>query len=312
MKAIIQRAYGPPDVLELREVERPTPKDNEVLLSVHASSVNRADWIMLTGTPFLVRFMSGLFKPSKPIAGLDVAGRVEAVGTAVKHLHVGDEVYGEISQAWAEYVCVDEAKLALKPKNLSWVEAAAAPLAGVTAMQAMANVQRGQRVLINGASGGVGSYAVQMARAVGAEVTAVCSARNAQLMRSLGATHVIDYAREDFSAAVAHYDVIFDLVGSASISRCRKALKASGLYLSSVGATAWLFKTLVASLLPGPRVKLFSAQSSPEALTQLAKFFERGEVKTVIDRTYALSEVPDALAYQGTGRTRGKCVITIA
>lgn len=315
MKAIVQPAYGGPEVLQLREVERPSPKPNEVLVRVMASSVNRADWFMLTGTPFPLRFAVGLFKPTKPVAGIDVSGIVEAVGAAVSDLRVGDAVFGEGSQSWAEFSCVEAKRLAKKPDNVSFEHAATLPVAGVTALQGLkelANVQHGQRVLVNGAAGGVGTFAVQMAKALGAEVTAVTSARNEALVRSIGATHVIDYAQRNFSEGSERYDVIFDLVGTASISACRKRLEKTGMYISSVGSLGWIVRAGIASLLPGPRVAVLAAQNTRERLSGLADFVSRGLITPVIDRTFTLDEMQAALRYQGEFRTQGKCVVSIA
>lgn len=314
MKAIIQPAYGDPEVLQVRDVERPRPKAHEVLLRVQASSLNRADWFMLTGTPFPLRFAVGLFRPRKPVAGIDVAGVVEETGSAVTDLRVGDAVFGEASQTWAEYVCVDAKRLAKKPEGVTFEHAATLPVAGVTALQGLtelADVKAGQRVLVNGAAGGVGHFAVQLAKALGAEVTAVTSGRNEALARELGATHVVDYTKGDFAARDEAYDVIFDLVGSAPISTCRKRLTKRGVYLSSVGALRWVLAAGVASLLPGPRVAILAAQSTRERLGRLADFVARGAVTPVIDRRYALDEAAAALRYQGEGRTRGKCVIVV-
>lgn len=311
MRAIVQSGYGGPSDLTLRELERPTPRAGEVLLRVKASSINRADWYVATGTPFPVRFWWGLFKPTLPVAGLDVAGVVEAVGSGVTTFKPGDEVYGEIRQAWAEYVCVDAAKLARRPQSVSWEEAAALPIAGVTALQALrdvAKVQPGQQVLVIGASGGVGTFAVQVARALGAEVTAVCSGRNAELVTRLGASRVIDYTKERVEGA---WDAIFDVAGGTPISRCRRMLKPGGVYISSYGAIGWVLKAALASLLPGPRVVVFTASSSPALLDSLRELVDAGKVTVTIDRRYQLAQVPEALRYLGEGRTRGKSVITI-
>lgn len=314
MKAIVQPVYGGPEVLLLRELERPSPKPNEVLLRVHASSVNRADWFMLTGTPFPLRFAVGLFKPTKPVAGIDVAGVAEAVGANVTDLRVGDAVFGEASQTWAEFACIDAKRLAKKPENVSFEHAATLPVAGVTALQGiveLANVKSGQRVLVNGASGGVGHFVVQLATALGAEVTAVTSGRNDAWVRAIGAAHVIDYATTNFGTRDERFDVIFDLVGSVPISDCRRCLTPTGIYISSASPLSHIMKAGFTSLLPGPRVAVLATRCTRERLTAIADFVSRGLVTPVIDRRYRLDEVPEALRYQGQGRTRGKCVIAI-
>lgn len=309
MKAIVREVYGGPEVLQLRDVERPTPKPHEVLVKVRASSVNRADWFVMTGTPFPFRFVMGLFKPKLQTIGIDVAGTIEAIGAQVTDLHIGDHVFGEASQTWAEYVCVDASKLAKKPDDVSFEHAAALPVAGVTALQAMENVTSGQRVLINGASGGVGHFAVQIAKSLGAEVTAVTT--NDEFVRTLGATHVIDY-RKDNTFGTQHYDVIFDLIGSVPIAECRKRLTKNGVYISSASALSWIFKAALMSMLPGPRVTVLAASVTRERLTELAALVSRGAVTPFIDRHYSLDEVQTAMQHQGTGRTRGKSVIALA
>jgi NADPH:quinone reductase-like Zn-dependent oxidoreductase len=239
MKAIVYEKYGPPDVLQLKEVKKPTPKDDEVLVKVRAASVNSWDWDLLRGTPFLNR-IPGLLKPQFKILGADIAGRVEAVGRDVKQLQPGDEVFGDISRCgwggFAEYVCAREDVLALKPAGMTFEEAAAVPQAAIVALQGLRNkgqIQPGQKVLINGASGGIGTFAVQIAKSSGAEVTGVCSTRNLDMVRSIGADHVIDYTQEDFTQSGETYDVIFDIVGKGSFSGCIRSLKQNGRYLTA-------------------------------------------------------------------------------
>src|SRR5712691_6843007 len=227
MKAIVQDKYGSPDVLNLREVDKPEPLDDEVLVRVHAAAVNKADWIALTGRPYAARLAFGLFRPKLRIPGIVMAGRVAAVGRNVTPFKPGDEVFGEVHSAYAEYVCVAADRIGSKPTNLTFEQAAAVPLAGITALQGLRDkgrVQPGHQVLINGASGGVGTFAVQIAKALGAEVTAVCSTRNVDIARSIGADHVIDYTREDFTQSKTRFDLIFDVAGSKSWSECRHVL----------------------------------------------------------------------------------------
>ncbi len=314
MRAVVRRGYGPPDILELQQRDEPVPTDDQVLVRVHGSSVNQGDWLVLVGKPFAVRLVGGLFRPKHEIIGLDVAGRVHAVGKNVTRFQPGDEVFGEVCRAHAEYVCATEDQLALKPSNLSFEQAAAVPVAGLTALQGMrdsAKVQPGHEVLINGASGGVGTFAVQIAKAFGAEVTGVCSTNNLELVRSIGADHVVDYTRDDFTQATARYDVIFDLVGSASLRACRRALAPGGVYVCSVGRMGWMLKSLLAGLLPGWNVAGLSAQPNAADLATLAELIEAGKVTPVIDRRYELSQVADAMRYQGRGHTRGKSIIAV-
>jgi len=317
MQAITQDRYGLPEVLSLGHIDRPVPRDHEVLIQVRASSVNAADWILMRGRPYLARLATGLRRPSQPVLGMDAAGRVEAVGPGVTRFRPGDEVYGEVTGAYAEYACGHEDKLALKPASASFEQAAACPIAGVTALQAMrdkAEVQPGDKVLIIGASGGVGTFAVQIARALGAEVTGVCSTRNLDLVCSLGAAHTVDYTREDFTRGAARYDAILDLIGSAPISACRRITRPGGVYISSVGRLGRSLAALSASLVPrfgSGRVTLLAAQANHRDLSALGELVESGEVEPTIDRRYSLAEVPEALRRQGEGHARGKSVIGI-
>jgi NADPH:quinone reductase-like Zn-dependent oxidoreductase len=324
MKAIVQRRYGNPgDVLEFRDVDRPEPGDGEVLLRVHASSVNPADWFPLVGRPSVLRLMFGLTRPKRQVPGKDVAGTVEAVGPKVTRLRPGDEVFGELpGGAYAEYAVAAEDALAPKPANLGFPEAAAVPLAGITALQGMRDaggVQAGHRVLVNGASGGVGTFAVQVARSLGAHVTGVCSTRNLDLVRSIGAEEVVDYTREDFTRGEQSYDVIFDLVGSHAMSAYRRVLRPGGVYVASTGRPGgdilgpmpYLFRVVLSSLRGGPTMKTFVAKPNPDDLAALAQLIEAGEVRPVIERAYGLPETAEALAHQGEGHAQGKTVVTV-
>jgi len=324
MKAIVYTRYGPPEVLEFKEVEKPTPKDDEVLIKVHAAALNYGDWASLTGTPFLVRLMGGgLLKPKHKILGMDVAGRIEAVGRNVKQFQPGDEVFGDISWcgrgAFAEYVSVPENVLALKPANISFEEAAAVPVAAVVALQGIRDtgqIQPGQKVLINGASGGVGSFAVQIAKYYGAEVTAVCSTRNLDIVRSIGADQVIDYTKKDFTQNGQLYDLIIGVNGYHSLSDYKRALSPEGTYVCTGGTLPQLFQ----SMLLGPLMSkkggkqlrsLGSVQQSQKDLVVMKELLEAGKVVPVIDRRYPLSEAAEALRYLGEGHAQGKVVITM-
>jgi NADPH:quinone reductase-like Zn-dependent oxidoreductase len=317
MRAIVQYRYGDLDQLSYREdVDLPAPRRGEVAISVAAASVNPADRFRVSGIPRLGRLVFGLLRPKVPVLGIDVAGTVVAVGERVTRWKVGDEVFGETLGSFAERVCAREDRVAARPRNISLEEAAALPVAGITALQAMrdaAKVGPGSRVLVNGAAGGVGSFAVQIARALGAEVTAVCSGRNAALVSSLGASHVIDYTREDAARAIeaaAPYDAILDLVGTIPLARCVASLSARGVYLSSVGRTEWILRAALRSLV-SRRVRVFTASANARDLEALARLVEAGEVRTVIDRRFDLVHVPDALRYSATERTRGKSLVTI-
>jgi NADPH:quinone reductase-like Zn-dependent oxidoreductase len=314
MKAMVQDRYGLPDVLALQDIARPVPGEREVLLRVRATSLNPADWIFLTGQPYPVRAIAGWLRPRQRVIGLDVAGEVEAVGAAVTRFRPGDAVFGEIRGACAEYVCAGEDRLARMPTTLSFEQAAAVPVAAMPALQGLrdhARIRAGDRVLINGASGGVGTFAVQIARALGAEVTAVCSTRNVDLVRSLGAHRVIDYTREDFTRTPERHHAILDLVGSAPIAACLRVLRPGGVYVSSVGRTGWSLQAFLRSLLPGSRVVPLVARSTPDDLAALAALIEAGQVTPVIDRRYTLPEVPDALRRVGAGHLRGKLVVAV-
>jgi NADPH:quinone reductase-like Zn-dependent oxidoreductase len=320
MKAIVRETYGPPDVLHMEDVPQPTPGDGDVLVKVHAASANAADWHLLRGTPLPFRLVAGLRRPKFKIIGTDVAGRVEAVGRNVTQFRPGDEVFGELSRcgfgAYAEFAVAPEKALALKPANLSFEEAATLPTAGFTALQGLrkGRVQRARRVLINGASGGVGTFAVQIAKAFGAEVTAVCSTRSVDLMRSIGADHVIDYTKDDFATLGQRYDLILAANGDRSIWDYRRALAADGCYTMTGGSNRQLADALVfGPLLSMGRQKFGNVLMKPSQadLLVLKELCETGKVKPVIDRRFALSEVPSAVRYVEDGHARGKVAITI-
>ncbi len=322
MKAIVYEKYGPPDVLQLKEVAKPAPKDDEVLVRVHAASVNAYDWHFLSADIFLIRLSAGLLKPRNTRLGADMAGRIEAVGKNVKQFEPGDEVFGDIG-AWgngsfAEYVCVPEIAFALKPVNLSFEEAAAVPMAALTALQGLRDegqIQPGQKVLIQGASGGVGTFAVQIAKSFGAQVTAVCSARNLDQARSLGADQVIDYTKEDFTKSGQHYDLIFAANGYHPISAYKRALSSKGVYVMAGGTATQIFQAMLLgswmSEREGKKMGGVVAKSNQKDLIFLKGLIEAGKVRPVIDRCYSLGETADALRYLGTGHARGKIVITI-
>jgi NADPH:quinone reductase-like Zn-dependent oxidoreductase len=319
MKAIVYYNYGSPDVLKLEEVEKPTPKEDEVLVKVHTASLNAGDWAMLTGEPFYLRLAWGLPKPKHKILGLDIAGRVEAVGESVKQFQPGDEVFGEAGiGAFTEYRCVTEDKLAHKPTNSSFEEAAAVPEAAVVALQGLRDkgqIQPGQKVLINGASGGIGTFAVQIAKSFGAEVTGVCSTSKLDMVRSIGADQVIDYTQEDFTKSGQRYDLILAANGYHPISDYKRALSPEGIYVCTGGSLAQIFQ----SILLGPLMsrtgskKMGNSAKRPNQrdLVFMKELLEAGKVVPVIDRRYPLSEVPEALRYLGEGHARGKVVITV-
>lgn len=320
MKAIVRQTYGPPDVLHLEEVPLPTVGDSDVLVRVQAASANAADWHLLRGTPLPFRLVAGLRKPKFKIIGNDIAGSVERVGRNVTKFRPGDEVFGELSRcgfgAYAEFAAAPEKALASKPANLSFEEAAAIPTAGCTALQGLRHgrIKRGQRVLINGASGGVGTFAVQIAKAFGTEVTAVCSTRNVDAVRSLGADHVVDYTKDDFAALGRQYDLILAANGDRSIWDYKHALAADGAYVMTGGSNRQLTDALLfGPLLSIGRQKLRNVIVKPSQadLLFLKELCEAGKVRPTIDRRFALSEVPAAVRYVEDGRARGKIVITI-
>lgn len=323
MKAMVYTQYGSPDMLRPADARKPTPKAGEVLVRIHAAAVNSADIRLLRGQPFVVRLMGyGLFRPKHTILGGDIAGRVEAVGQGVTAFKAGDAVYGDISNCglggFAEYVAVPQAALAPMPANLSFEEAAAVPLAGITALQAVRDkgqVQAGDQVAINGASGGVGTFAVQIARALGAEVTAVASASKLDMLRGLGAAQVIDYAREDFTMRAGQYDVILGINGYHPLAHYARALKPGGRYVMVGGTDAQIFEALLrAPLTPkrdGRRLGSLTAKATSADLRALTALIETGAVKPVIERCYPLAELADALRHLDAGHALGKLVITM-
>jgi NADPH:quinone reductase-like Zn-dependent oxidoreductase len=321
MKAIVHERYGRPDVLELREVAMPVVEDDQVLVRVHASSVNPVEWYGVTGL-FFARMGNGLRRPKHTAVGADLAGRVEAVGRGVKEFQPGDEVFGTGAGAWAEYACAHEARLVPKTSRLSFEEAAAVPVAAITALQALRDkgrVQRGQKVLINGASGGVGTFAVQIAKSFGAEVTAVCSTRNVDQARSLGADRVVDYTQEDFTQRSEHHDLMLDIAGSRSFSAFRRVLTPNATVVlvggrmtyRGLGPLPHLARTFLASKGRSQTVKFFVAKITKEDLMVLQELRDAGKVTPVIDRRYELSEAPEALSYLGEGHAKGKVIITV-
>ena len=323
MRAIVYEEYGSPDVLNFQEVEKPAPMEDEVLVKVHAASVNAADWHIMRADPPLVRLMGfGLLRPRNAILGADVAGRVEAVGRNVSQFRPGDEVFGDLSGdgfgGFAEYVCATEDVLASKPADTSFEEAAAVPLAAVTALQGLRDkgqVRQGQKVLINGASGGVGTFAVQIAKSFGAEVTGVCSTSKVDMVRSLGADHVIDYTQEDFTKNGQHYDLILAANGYHPISDYKRALSPEGTYVMTGGSGAQMFQSMtlgpILSMSGSKKLGNLSMKANKGDLIFMKGLLEDGKVKPVIDRTYPLAEVPEAIRYLEEGHARGKVVIAV-
>ncbi len=324
MKAIIQDRYGSPDVLQLREVDKPVAADNEVLVRIHAAGVNARDWHVMRGDPYLARLTLGFGRPKVKIRGTDFAGRVEAVGRDVKRFRPGDEVYGEIDGAFAEYVCVPDDVVEPKPANLTFEQAAAVPLAGNTALMGLRDVGRvqpGQQVLINGASGGVGTFAVQIAKSFGADVTGVCSTGNVDLVRSIGGDHVIDYTREDFTHNGRRYDVVLDLVGNRSLTEFRRALTPAGTLILSgggvseggslIGPVGLIIRGQMLSRFVRHRLLVLTAKPSKVNLATLRELVESGKVTPVIDRTYPLSKAPEAIRYLEVEHARAKVVIIV-
>ena len=321
-KAIVYRCYGSSDVLEYADVEKPTPQDNEVLVKIQAASVNPLDWHYMRGSPYVMRLMSGLGSPTDTSLGADFAGTVESVGSKVTRFKPGDEVFGGRTGAFAEYVTVPEDRaLVLKPADVTFEQAASSPIAGVTALQALRDqgkLQPGQKVLINGASGGVGTFAVQIAKSMGAEVTGVCSTRNVDMVRSIGADHVIDYKKENYTESGQRYDLIIDMVGNHSLLANRKVLEPEGRLVMVGGAKGnWIapLKGPVKALLLSPFVEqelvMILAQLNKDDLALLADLMQAGTLSPVIDRRYGLQEVPDAIRYSEEGRARGKIIISL-
>lgn len=323
MKAIINTTYGSPDVLRLVELETPTPAADEVLIRIHAASVNAYDWHLLRADPFLVRLSMGFFRPRNPMLGADVAGQIVAIGRDVTQFKPGDKIYGDLSACgnggFAEYVAVPEKYVARKPASLTFEQAAAVPMAAVTALQGLrdvGSVQPGHKVLINGASGGVGTFAVQIAKALGAEVTAVCSTSKIDLTQSLGADHVIDYAKEDFTRNGRQYDLILAVNGDRSLGDYERVLMPNGTYAMVGGSNSQIFQALlrgpIKSRSGGKRFTTVSAKPNQADLEVMNDLIETGRVRPVVDRCYPLSETAEALRYVEAGHARGKVVITIA
>ena len=322
MKAIVFTKYGSLDALKLDEVPKPIPGDDQVLVQVHASSVNFANLAHVRGEPFISRLFSGLREPKNKIPGGDIAGRVEAVGRNVTQFQPGDEVYGDLADcgfgAFAEYVAASESSIALKPANMTFEQAAAVPQAGIVALQGLRDqgqIRPGQKVLIAGASGGNGTFAVQVAKSFGAKVTGVCSTRNVDLVRSLGADHVIDYTQEDFTKSGQRYDLILSLAGYRSVFDYKRALSPQGIYVSGGGSLAQVYQGMLLgpliSMAGTKKLTFLYAKQDQQDLVFLKELIEAGKVRSVIDRRYPLSEAAEALRYYGTGRSQGKVVITV-
>lgn len=322
MQAVVYDRYGSADVLRLVELEKPVPEDDEVLVRVRAASINPYDWHFMAGVPYLMRLQFGLRKPKRGRPGVDLAGEVEAVGESVTEFRPGDEIFGWWDGAFAEYVAVSQDQLALKPRESTFEQAAAVPLAGLTALQLLRDtgqIQPGQKVLINGASGGVGTCAVQVAKSFGAEVTGVCSTRNVDMVRSIGADHVIDYTSEDFTRGGKRYDLILDNVGNRSLTACRRALNSKGIYIASfgrkhrrwLGPLPYLFKMRALSLFVSQKMVSRTARPNKEELLRLKELLETGKLSPVIDRRYGLHEVPEAMRYLEEGHAQGKIVISV-
>lgn len=322
MKAFVQTKYGSPDVLKFQEVAKPAPKDNEVLVKVQAASVNAGDWHLMRADPFLIRLIYGFSKPKFSVLGSDVAGTVEAVGTKVTQFKPGDEVFGELSEsgfgAFAEYACAAETALVLKPKNLSFDQVAAVPMAAVTALQGLRDhgrIKAGQKVLVNGASGGVGSFAVQIAKAFSAEVTGVCSTGKVDLVRSLGADHVIDYTQDDFTRKGQRYDLILGVGGFYPLAAYKRALNPGGRYVMTGGETKQMFQTMLLgpwmSMRGDKKLMNYLVKPNQQDLTFVKELLETGQLTPAIDKCYPLAEVPEAIRYLEAGRAMGKIVISL-
>ena len=324
MKAIVYHNYGSPDVLKYEEIEKPTAGDDEVLIKVRTASVNPLDWRLMRGGPYIFRLLSGVYtsvlrKPKATRAGRDVAGQVEAVGRNVKRFKPGDEVFGACRGAFAEYACASELSLVIKPDNVTFEQAAAVPIAGLTALQGLRDkgqIRSGQKVLINGAAGGVGTFAVQIAKSFGADVTGVCSTGKVEMVRAIGADHVIDYIQEDFTKGTRRYDLIFDCIGNHSLSACRRVLNPGGACVMVGGKNVWvvLARVVAAPVLSRflrQKFVLFIARLNKEDLTILSELMKAGKVTPVIDKRYRLSEAAEAVRYLEEGHARGKVVITL-
>jgi NADPH:quinone reductase-like Zn-dependent oxidoreductase len=321
LKAIVYHNYGSPEVLRCEEIEKPTAEDNEVLIKVHAASVNPLDWHFMRGTPYVFRLMTGLRQPKATRLGVDVAGEVEAIGKNAAQFKPGDKVFGSCRGAFTEYVCTSERALVMKPDNVTFEQAASVPVAAITALQGLrdkGHMQPEQKVLINGAAGGVGTFAVQIARSFSADVTGVCSSRNVEMVRSIGADRVIDYTREDFTESNQHYDLILDTIGNHSLPAIRSVLNPRGICVSVGGSTGrWkmgltgMIKALVLSRFVSQNFVSFIAKLNKEDLIILSNLIEAGKVAPVIDRQFRLGELAEAIRYLERGHARGKVVITV-
>ena len=324
MRAIVQERFGPPEVLRLADIDTPDVGADDVLVRVRAAALNPADWHILRGDPLVARLMGiGLTKPKDPVAGSDAAGVVEAVGTNVRGLQPGEEVLGFVRGAFAEFACAAEDKVVPKPPGLTFEQAAAVPIAATTALRGIRDVgevKAGQRVLVNGAGGGVGTFAVQIAAALGAEVTGVCSTRNVELVRSIGAAHVIDYTTDDFTGGRIRYDVIFDNVSSLPLKRLRRALTPKGILVLNGGGSpghvfgpiAGILKAVVANLFVSQRLRPLPSKQTQEELLDVTRLIAEGKLTPVVDRTYPLTETAEGLSHVEQGHTRGKIVVTVA
>jgi len=321
VKAAVYERYGPPEVIRIAEAEKPVPTDTEVLLRVRAASVNPADWHFMRGTPYFLRMMTGMRRPKDKRLGADVAGQVEAIGGKVTQFKPGDEVFGMGRGAFGEYACASESALAMKPDNVTFEEAASVPIAALTALQGLrdkGHIQAGQKVLINGASGGVGTFAVQIAKSFGADLTAVCSTRNLDMVKSLGADHLMDYTQEDFTKSGQRYDLILDCAGNHSFSACRRVLSPEGIHVAvggptsrwMIGALAKLITELVLSKFRSRKLVMVLAKGSKQDLTVMGELMKAQKVTPVIDRRYKLSEVAEAIRYLEQGHAKGKVVIS--
>jgi NADPH:quinone reductase-like Zn-dependent oxidoreductase len=323
MKAIVQERFGPPGVLRLADIDQPEVGADDVLIRVHAAAINPADWHILRGDPYVARLMGvGLTKPKTPVAGSDAAGVVETAGANVRALRPGDEVLGFLRGAFAEYACAAEDKVVPKPASLTFEQAAAIPIAATTALRGMRDVgevKAGQRVLVNGAGGGVGTFAVQIAAALGAEVTGVCSTRNVELVRSIGAAHVIDYTMEDFTAGPTRYDVILDNVSNLPLAQLRKALTPTGALVLNGGGSpghvfgpiATILKAVAVNLFVSQRLRPLPSKESREELLAVTELIEGGMLRPIVDRTYSLADAAEGLSYVEQGHARGKVAVTV-
>jgi NADPH:quinone reductase-like Zn-dependent oxidoreductase len=318
MKAVIYEKYGSPEVLELREIDKPSVVDDEILVKIHAASIQQTDIRFRTGTPFLARVLAGLLKPKNQILGCDYSGIIEATGKNINEYNVGDDVYGQLDArtgTHAEYISVSTKEVSPKPKNLTFVEAASVGVAGTIALQCLRDhgkIQQGQKVLINGASGGIGTFAVQIAKSFDTEVTGVCSTTNLEMVKSIGADHVIDYTKEDFTERVDEYDIIFDAVRKNTFANCKNALTSKGIYVTTEFGPTIMLQMKMNSNPNGKRMVGMLMKVDMEDLAFLSELIEAGKIKPVIDRTYPLEEIADAHRYVEKGHAKGKVIIEIA